>query len=163
RREELIVKDAPPHVVQQGLERYHAWRVGREGAIERGSAPSLRVLTVRARAAAGLGETEEQGGAKTSADASADAPVTVVRLLVDHARASGARFGALVHAVLGLVPLDASATEVRRLVEQQGRVLGAIDAERDAAARLVPAALAHDLFARARQAQRDGRLRRETP
>jgi ATP-dependent helicase/nuclease subunit A len=150
RREELIVKDAPARVVQEGLERYHAWRVGRERAIERGSAPSLRVVTVRARAAA------------DAADHASD-DVRLVRLEVDHARPSGARFGALVHAVLGLVPLDASADDVRRLVEQQTRVLGATAAERDAAATLVTTVLQHDLFGRARQAQRSGRLRRETP
>jgi ATP-dependent helicase/nuclease subunit A len=174
RREELIAKDAPAKTVQQGLERYHAWRVGRESAIERGSAPSLRVVTVRARAAVGGAAADAAlsasagggvGDAASAANAaeSGTANARVVSLRVDPARPSGARFGALVHAVLGLVPLDASATDVQRLVEQQVRVLGASDAERDAAAPLVSAALQHDLFARARQALRHGRLRRETP
>jgi ATP-dependent helicase/nuclease subunit A len=171
RREELIAKDAPLRIVQQGMERYHAWRVAREGAIERGSVPSLRVVTVRARAAAGIGDAAagdaaagDTGAADAAAGAAAhDAPVSVVSLHVDQARPSGTRFGALVHAVLGLVPLDASATDVRRLAEQQVRVLGASESERDAVVPLVAAALQHDLFARARQAQRRGRLRRETP
>jgi ATP-dependent helicase/nuclease subunit A len=156
RREELIAKDAPARVVQQGLERYHAWRVAREGALEQGSTPSLRVLTVRARAAVTADATSVDAGG-------AEAAVRVVSLHVDHARPSGTRFGALVHAVLGLVPLDAGAADVRRLVEQQVRVLGATEAEGDGALLLVTTALQHDLFIRARQAQREGRLRRETP
>ena len=39
--------------------------------------------------------------------------------------AVGVRFGALVHAVLALVPLDAGDDAVRRLAAQQARVLGA--------------------------------------
>jgi ATP-dependent exoDNAse (exonuclease V) beta subunit len=163
RREELIAKDAPARVVQQGLERYHAWRVGREGAIERGSVPSLRVVTVRARAASSgfesPAETQEPGGD----EAPLAAPVSVVSLRVDHTRPSGARFGALVHAVLGLVPLEASPVAVRNLVDQQVRVLGATPEEAEAAVPLVTAVLQHDLFVRARRAQAGGRLRRETP
>ncbi len=67
------------------------------------------------------------------------------------------------HAVLGLVALDASADDVARLAEQQVRVLGATVEERDAVVPLVMAALRHDLFVRARAAQLRGRLRRETP
>jgi ATP-dependent exoDNAse (exonuclease V) beta subunit len=167
RREELIAKDAPARVVQQGLERYHAWRIGRESAIERGSAPSLRVLTVRARAAAATGATGADG-IEPAQDTGGDdaplaAPVNVINLRGDHRRPTGARFGALVHAVLGLVPLDASPDAVRRLVEQQVRVLGATGEEADAASPLIAAVLRHDLFERARHAQRAGRLRRETP
>src|SRR5262249_46269951 len=119
RREELIAKDAPARVVQQGLERYHAWRIGRESAIERGSAPSLRVLTVRARAAVGATSAE---GAEPASETGADetplaVPVSVVNLRGNHRRPTGARFGALVHAVLGLVPLEASEAAVRRLVD----------------------------------------------
>jgi ATP-dependent helicase/nuclease subunit A len=163
RREELIAKDAPARVVQQGLERYHAWRVGREGAIERGSTPSLRVVTVRARAATTGAEAEDAAPDTAPDPAHDEARVSVVSLGVHHARPTGARFGALVHAVLGLVPLDASAADVGRLVEQQVRVLGATEPERDAAVPLVTSVLQHDLFVRARQAQRGGRLRRETP
>jgi ATP-dependent helicase/nuclease subunit A len=163
RREELIAKDAPARTVQQGLERYHAWRVAREGALERGSTPSLRVLTVRARAAASARGEQAQGGEARDEPGHRDAPVSVVNLQAGHARPSGARFGALVHAVLGLMPLDASTDDVRQLVDQQVRVLGATGPERDAVLPLVAAALKHELFARARDAQRRGKLRRETP
>jgi ATP-dependent exoDNAse (exonuclease V) beta subunit len=65
--------------------------------------------------------------------------------------------------VLGLVPLDAQADVVRRLVDQQVRVLGASAEEAEAAVPLLTSVLRHDLFARARRAQESGRLRRETP
>jgi ATP-dependent helicase/nuclease subunit A len=78
-------------------------------------------------------------------------------------RPSGVRFGALVHAVLALVPLDAADEAVRRLAAQQARVLGGSAAERDACGPAVIAALRHPLFARARAARDRGRLRRETP
>ncbi len=152
RREELIAKDAPTKTLQQGLERYHTWRAAREGALERGSTPTLRILTVRARAAT-------IGANATGAESS----VTFMHLRADHDRPRGARFGALVHAVLGLVALDASADDVAQLAEQQVRVLGATVEERDAVVPLVMAALRHDLFVRARAAQLRGRLRRETP
>ena len=51
RREELIAKDAGPGVVDAGLEAFHGWKVAREAAVEQGSRPSHRVVTVRARAA----------------------------------------------------------------------------------------------------------------
>ena len=51
RREELIAKDAAPGVVDAGLEAFHGWKVAREAAVEQGSRPSHRVVTVRARAA----------------------------------------------------------------------------------------------------------------
>ena len=48
-------------------------------------------------------------------------------------------------------------------VALQARILGAPDDERAAAATVVGAALAHPLLARAREAERSGRCRRETP
>ena len=45
RRETLIMKDVPDSVVADGLREYEKWRTLREGAIARGSAPSLAVRT----------------------------------------------------------------------------------------------------------------------
>jgi ATP-dependent exoDNAse (exonuclease V) beta subunit len=76
---------------------------------------------------------------------------------------TGTRFGALVHAVLALVPLEASPAAVDAVAAQQGRVLAADAAETEAAARVVSAALAHPAFAPLREAAATGRLRREVP
>ena len=75
----------------------------------------------------------------------------------------GVRFGALVHAVLALVPLDASAETVAAVAAQQARILAAEAAEIDAAARVVSGALAHAAFAPLRDAAGRGTLRREIP
>jgi ATP-dependent exoDNAse (exonuclease V) beta subunit len=222
RREELIAKDAPESVVRGGLERYHTWRAAREGAVERGATPSMRIVTVRARAASSVAQAEdsEHAGDAENADhadhledaegaASAEAagaagasqterqgsrahssrhedderspsereddetltaldaiPVDVIDVRPAKARgaaATGARFGALVHAVLGLVPLVADAATIDLLVAQQARVLGATADERAEAAPVVSAALRHPLFDRARAAAARHRLRRETP
>ncbi|HEY8548777.1 MAG TPA: UvrD-helicase domain-containing protein [Vicinamibacterales bacterium] len=151
RREELIVKDGAPGSIDAGLERYYTWRNGRERAVEQGSRPGRRVITARARAA------------------QADVPAPGIPVRTEQVPrpsgvvAAGPRFGALVHAVLAIVPLDASADQVTAVVEQQGRLLAATGVERASAAALVSATLAHPLFDRIRAAARHGGLRREVP
>ena len=66
----------------------------------------------------------------------------------------GRRFGSLVHAALRDVGLDASAEFARRVVELNGRILGATEEEIRAAAEAVLGALQHPLFARARASVR---------
>jgi ATP-dependent helicase/nuclease subunit A len=154
RREELIAKDAPPGVVEEGLERFHAWKVRREAAVERGRRPTHRVVTVRARTAG------------TAADPATDG-LPAVRLQTiprpDGVTGAGPRFGALIHAILALVPLDALPVTVEALAAQQGRVLAAEPAEIASAARLVAAALADAALAPLREAAARGTLRREVP
>jgi ATP-dependent exoDNAse (exonuclease V) beta subunit len=77
--------------------------------------------------------------------------------------AGGVRFGALVHAVLALVPLDAPPATVAAIAAQQARVLAADPSETDAAARVVSGALAHAAFTPLRDAASRGALRREVP
>ncbi|MEM1418837.1 MAG: PD-(D/E)XK nuclease family protein, partial [Myxococcota bacterium] len=76
----------------------------------------------------------------------------------------GARFGTLVHAVLAEAPLvaegAADAEAIRRLVDGRGRLLGAPEAERDAALRAVVAALETGVL---RNAARSPDVRREVP
>jgi ATP-dependent exoDNAse (exonuclease V) beta subunit len=151
RREELIAKDAAPGVIDAGLEAFHAWQVSRERAVERGSRPSHRVVTVRARAA-----LESGRGPDPRPDV-----ISIPR--PEGIAATGPRFGALVHAVLALVPLDAPPATVDAVAAQQARVLAADPAETEAAARIVSAALAHPAFAPLRTAAASGRLRREVP
>src|SRR5439155_5914716 len=47
RREELIVKDVPRHVIADGRTRYDRWRLARQDARDSGSMPSLTLSTVR--------------------------------------------------------------------------------------------------------------------
>jgi ATP-dependent exoDNAse (exonuclease V) beta subunit len=158
RREELIAKDAAPGVVLAGEEAFHAWKVRREAAIERGSTPTHRVVTARARAAQ-LASAATADAAPRPAE---DVRVDVIPRPADVA-AGGVRFGALVHAVLALVPLDAAEATVAAVAAQQARVLAADPVETEAATRVVAAALAHPAFAPLRAAAGEGRLRREVP
>ncbi len=175
RREELIAKDAAPGVVDSGLEAFAQWRVAREAAVEQGSRPSHRVVTVRARAAqlaesatvlAPPGEASEGASGETPAEtpgkASGDVRVEAIPR-PEGIIAGGVRFGALVHAVLALVPLDAPPPTVAAIAAQQARVLAAEPAETDAAARVVSGALAHAAFAPLRAAASRAALRREVP
>jgi len=73
------------------------------------------------------------------------------------ARPGGRRFGALVHAVLRDVALDAKRESIAKLVALNARSIGAPAEESEAAAAAVEAALAHPLLERARRAERSHR------
>jgi ATP-dependent helicase/nuclease subunit A len=154
RREDLIGKDAPPDIVRAARDRYEAWRTARERAIAEGARPTIRVVTARAKAAQRPAEDSIAG----------DVKIEVVSVPASSAaRASGPRLGALVHAVLASVPLDATTAAVGHVTRQQGRLLGASLDEIASAERSVTAALQHPLLDRARGAASRGGLRREVP
>jgi hypothetical protein len=69
------------------------------------------------------------------------------------------RVGALVHAVLATVDLDATSDAIAAVAEANGRLIDATGGEIDAAVKTVRAALKHPLMQRAARAQT---LRRET-
>lgn len=125
---------------------YTEWRSRREGAIERGGRMMMDVTNVTDRAA-----HEPHSGED----------VRVERLNVDRTgRPSGTRFGALVHAVLAGVRLDADEEETRRVVDAHARQFGASGTEKDAAVRAVVGALAHPIV---RGAGTSTAVRREAP
>lgn len=148
RQEELIGKDADPRVVAADLQAYEEWRARRAGALADGSRPSLVVRTA----------TEH------TADASAPlAEAALVEVARDVDRPAGPRFGALVHAVLATVALDAERSQIDEVATWHGRILGATPEEVVAATAAAAAALAHPLMGQAREAWRLGACRRETP
>jgi ATP-dependent exoDNAse (exonuclease V) beta subunit len=151
RREELITKDAPPHVVSEGMAAYKRWQESRAATIERASRPSLVVRRAGEWVAAADAEALDAAG------------IELVELARLPRRPAGRRFGVLVHAVLARVPLDAVSDVVEQVAEVQGRVLGADAEEVEAAARAAARVLASPLLARARRAHDEGRCRRETP
>jgi ATP-dependent exoDNAse (exonuclease V) beta subunit len=140
-------------VVDDRLSAYENWRADVRQAVEGGRQPSLRVDTATAWAAE---------AAKTGIDAaiSESSAIRIVALPGASGRPRGARFGALVHAVLATVPLDAPDDVVSTTAETQRRVLNANAEEAAAAATVVSAVLRHDLLSRARAA---AAVRRETP
>ena len=157
RREELIVKDVPRHVVADGRGNYDRWQLARADARASGSVLSIAVETVRewtARPAA------DDGG--LAIDASAVTITHLVRPAGDE-RPRGAGFGSLVHAVLAQAPFDADRETIGALAAIEARVLGLSEGEADAASAMVSRVWAHDVVARARAANARGACRRETP
>jgi ATP-dependent exoDNAse (exonuclease V) beta subunit len=154
RGEGLIAKDAPPLIVEEGLARFRAWQSGRDAAIREAARPTRIVRTVRQRAADEV--TRQVRSART---------VDVVDAMSDvgEARPGGPRFGALVHAALAVTPLAQDRAGLDDLLAVHARLLGAEPDEVASARRLVRAALAHPLLARAAAADRLGRCRRELP
>jgi ATP-dependent exoDNAse (exonuclease V) beta subunit len=157
RRDDLIVKDVDMFTVDRMMHDYERWRASRDEAIVSGAQPALMVRTV----------TEIAQAPENEPSAAAPSPtLDVIDLAgrdLPRGRPSGARFGTLVHAVLSLVPLDASQDTIRAVAETQSRIVAASAEEIDAAIESVTAVLAHPLLHRAREAERNGKLRREFP
>jgi ATP-dependent exoDNAse (exonuclease V) beta subunit len=153
RREDLI-QDPGRELVDADRRAYDQWREARRLAQERGAVPSVRTRSVTDWA------RERGDGADAEARA---ADVVVVDAASGVDRPGGPRFGTLVHATLATVAFDATEEQIAESVSLQARILGAPPGEIRAATAVVGAALAHPLLARARDAWRSGRCRRETP
>jgi len=121
------------------LAAYRAWREERERVLREGSRPEVEVFLASQAA-------EDPPGVA--------AEIEFFTAMTKPRTVSGKRFGALVHAVLRDVALDASREAVRKTAELNARVLGATAQEADAAAEAVENALGHAVFARARRADR---------
>jgi ATP-dependent exoDNAse (exonuclease V) beta subunit len=153
RRDDLI-QDPGRGIVEGDRARYDQWLDERRAAQERGAQPSIRLRTA----------TDWARSRRDGDDRAAIArEVELVAVTPAAPRPSGPRFGTLVHATLATVALDATAAQIAEGVSLQARILGAPAAEVEAATAAVGAALAHPLMARAREAWRQGRCRRETP
>jgi ATP-dependent helicase/nuclease subunit A len=143
RQMEILGDDAEAEA--RGEAAHAEWLERREARLAAGAKPAVNLL-VASEAAVG-----PEG-----------APVAVrVEQTARHGdRPGGKRFGALVHAALGDVALDAGREEIRATVELHGRLLGAEDEEVEEAVFAVYQALHHPLLDRARAA---ARLHREYP
>jgi ATP-dependent exoDNAse (exonuclease V) beta subunit len=148
RQKRLIGKDTERALVEADLEAHERWRAARQNAVDHGARPSLRVISATQHAI----EMPEGGG-----------EVEILDTLPVGERPGGPRFGALVHAALATVPLDAGAERAADVVGLQGRILGANEEEIAAAARAVHRTLRHPLLQRAQRALVRGECRRETP
>jgi ATP-dependent exoDNAse (exonuclease V) beta subunit len=175
RRQELISKDVPLEVVAEGTSRYIAWRDARENAITSASRPSVNVRTATEWARGDKSQNpnpttpppprQRRASPKRTSGAKAGQfpTVEVVAIEAAEGRASGPRFGTLVHASLAAVPLDADDTTIDGIVAVHGRIVGAPPEEVAAAGQVVRSVLTHALIAEARQAGERGALFRETP
>ena len=157
RREELIVKDVPERRHRRRRTAYDGWRLARADALARGAVPSIVLDTVRGRAAAGSGAFPA---------GLPERPIAILDLSKngsDVERPGGAAFGALVHAVLARIPLDATKDAIEGLALVEARLLGLDDGDARAAASTVAGVLAHEFFVRVSEANRRGACRREMP
>jgi len=148
-RQEELLAGADPETLKSDLEAYQHWRRQVANVLDHGAKPSqiVRTATNQARKESGDGFPN----------------VTLVELPRNKERPVGARFGALVHATLSTVDLDASLESAKSAAALQGRILGTSAEEVEAASVAVQAALAHPLLQRARRAWICAQCRRETP
>jgi ATP-dependent exoDNAse (exonuclease V) beta subunit len=150
RREDLIVRDVPKHVIADGRSRYDRWLLARTDARETGTQPSLRAATVR------------------EAVANSECPPSDLRLVdlreaLERESSGGPAFGLLLHELLARAPFDASAGLLAELASVQARLLGLSEADARAAAARATRVLNHELWKRACAADENGGCRRETP
>ncbi|MBI2189046.1 MAG: UvrD-helicase domain-containing protein [Acidobacteria bacterium] len=147
-RDDLIVRDVAPAILQQRLAEYHAWRDAREEARASSAAPSIDVVTATELALSW---------------APGDIGVTIETVAADGPRPGGARFGTLVHALLADAPLDAVQQAIARLADAHGRVLGATAEEIASARDAAGLVLQHPVLRDAARAATGGGCYRETP
>lgn len=149
RQQRVLEADESGVEVARGEQAYKEWKKARFAAIEKASCPNLKVQTATAFAT------------DANVTATALAQIDLQRVFrAEAGRPGGRRFGALVHAALATVDLDAGADEIRAAAQANARLMDATSEETDAAMTTVRQALKHPLMQRAAAAQA---LRRETP
>lgn len=152
RHENLIGKGASRAVVDETLAAYRTWETGRASAIADASRPSIVVTTASEWAAGDRGLPDGMG--------LPDVAVHVVGGGQGEGRPSGTRFGALVHAVLAGVALDADVAAIETAAHTQARLLGATADDASAAVDAARRVLVSPLVTRAAASQV---CRREVP
>jgi ATP-dependent helicase/nuclease subunit A len=148
RQEDLFDRKVAASIVEADLRRHTDWRAERDAAAVRGSVPSLVMQTATESAEAGTEAGPE---------------IQTVELPRDARRPAGPRYGALVHAVLATVSLDAGRHQIKQAARLQGRILGATAEEIESAGTVAEDVIRHPIMERARKAAASGQCRRETP
>jgi ATP-dependent exoDNAse (exonuclease V) beta subunit len=149
RQQRILEADESGTEVARGQQAYSNWIESRSAALAQASRPSIKAQTVTAFASAA--DLRDPGLARVQLE-------RITR--ADGERPGGRRFGALVHAVLATVDLDATADEIGAVAKTNARLMDATSEETNAAVTTVRDALKHPLIQRAAIAQA---LRRETP
>jgi ATP-dependent helicase/nuclease subunit A len=147
-----LLADTDKETVADGRRVYDEWQAARQRTREDGRRPSIAVATAVGVARHEVPDSGESAAAVELVDAGLGIP-----------KPGGPRFGTLVHLALAAIPLEASHEQIAAAAATQGRILGAPDAEVDAARRIVEGLLSHPLLDRARAAEQAGRCRREAP
>jgi ATP-dependent helicase/nuclease subunit A len=161
RHQRILEMDPDGAAAAKSQRNYTAWKTEREALLAKASEPSLSVQTVTSlvRAAA----TRAAGDATEAYGSGAQPRVDIDRVeRGDLKRPGGRRFGALVHALLASIDLDADANAIQATASVQGRMVGATEEEISAAVATIGRVLRHPILRRAASAG-NGELRRETP
>ena len=139
---------------------YAAWLRQREALLVTASEPSLTTKIITS-----LARSKDLAIAPTDLHpASSDSDVQViVTARPDEKRPGGRRFGALVHAMLASIDLDAGAEAVHASAAVHGRMFAATQEEIQAAITTVDATLRHSIMRRATVSAGKGNIRREAP
>jgi ATP-dependent exoDNAse (exonuclease V) beta subunit len=166
RHQRILQADPDGTAAAASEENYSAWKAARETLLAQASYPSMSVRTVTSLARATAAEAS--GTESTPAEVGGQAcsrPDIIVEVVErgDRERPHGRRFGALVHALLASIDLDAGVEAIKAGAVTSGRLLGATEEEVQAAIATVGAALAHPILRRAAASASKGGLRRETP
>ncbi len=148
RQNKLLQADESGEIAASGVDAQEQWQSRRQRSLEEGKRCAMRVETVTSAAAAPA----------AAAVGTIDIEVVTGNRV---GRPRGKRFGALVHAVLAVVDLDANEEGVRATAHAQGSLMGAPPDELAAAVQAVVEALRHPVLRRA-AAARDS-IRRESP
>jgi ATP-dependent helicase/nuclease subunit A len=148
RQQRILEADESGIEVARGEQFYDQWRESHSAAVAQASQPTIKIQTASAfAAAAGFSERGL-------------APIQIERISrAGMERPSGRRFGALVHAVLAAVDLDASPDEIGGVTQANARLIDATAGEIDATVTTVRNVLQHPLMQRAARAKA---VRRET-
>jgi ATP-dependent exoDNAse (exonuclease V) beta subunit len=166
RHQRILEADPDGTTAAESEENYAAWKAAREALLAQASYPSMSVRTVTSTARAPAAEASPKESTAAGAGGQAlTRPDIVVEMMErgDRERPHGRRFGALVHALLASIDLDAGIDAIKASAAVNGRLVGATDKEVEAAIATVGGALAHPILRRAAASARKGRLRRETP
>jgi ATP-dependent exoDNAse (exonuclease V) beta subunit len=148
RQQRVLEADESGAEVARGERAYAQWKQGRLAAIASASRPTIKVQTVTALAAG-------------TVDTPCLADIQLEKVLrAGPERPSGRRFGALVHAVLAAVDLEANAHQIEALAQANARLVDATPEETNATITVVRNVLTHPLIRRASTAQA---VRRESP
>jgi ATP-dependent exoDNAse (exonuclease V) beta subunit len=166
RHQRILETDLDGTAAAASEENYAAWKAARDALLAQASRPSMTVRTVTslARPAA----VEASATEITAPEAGGQAfthPDIVVEIVErgDPERPKGRRFGALVHALLASIDLDAGVDGIEAGAAISGRLVGATDEEVQAAIDTVAGALARPILRRAAASRGTGQLRRVTP
>lgn len=161
RQQRILAADESRSVSEEGVLAHDAWTERRNALLAAGATATLPIHTVTELAEQAL------SGLPAWQHRLPRLHPEAVELATTNAprkgRPRGKRFGILVHAVLAEVDLRADEAAVRAVARAEGRLVGASEAEIDAAAAAAREALAHPILRRAAASASHGDCRREAP